>query len=694
MKYLNLYVLIVFLPFLIPNTVAQDDFTVLGRWAYGQQNQIYFDGNTGFISSGASLIISNFTDPLHPVELSTITVSTFIDDFILIDSIVYLADRSTLWIYDVRDPTSPDLIATKSLDRTTIGFHYDGSLLYQVSSHLLTGFDLDDQTNPQPVFTIPLSAYQLVDLAFKGNHIYGCSRSSDDNLLYIIDVSDISNPETTQLALSDTYINSVELREPYLYVGGRDSLYILNITVPTMPVEEKVLFTGWIYDIAIFGDQAFFSRQGHGVNIYDISDPLLPEFIAGTSKWSEKVGMIPSYLFQISGGSIAIVDISDITNPQPVSMLNYGGYLYTLEINDGYGFLPTYDNVHILDLRDPESPFTLSSILQNSTNLQIQNQYCYLANRWDGWSIADVSDPSNPVIVSSTSTVDRVEDIRVEGNYVYLADWGGGIRIYDISDPANPLELGNYVSDGDFEALEIIGSNIYAWERDFGLKILEISDKMHPVLTDSITYSGSFEDMVLYDTLLYLATGGGRIINISDPSHPVDLNREQNWWSATSLEISNDTLYVTQDYQGLEVYALTDPLAPEYITSFTQPYSFQDVKVRGNTIYLLDRLAGLYILQFNRETTSIPEKSDSGDKLFTIYPNPATDDLWVEFFNGTVSEAYLSIYDSQGRIQYQQKMWTGAHSTYIDVGGLLPGIYFVSLKNQHQTETRKLFRLR
>jgi hypothetical protein len=694
MKYLNLYVLIVFLPFLIPNTFAQDDFTVLGRWAYGQQNQIYVDGNTGFISSGASLIISNFTDPLHPVELSTITVSTFIDDFILIDSLVYLADRSTLWIYDVRNPSSPGLITTKSLDRTTIGLHYDGSLLYQVSSHLLTGFDLDDQTNPQPVFTIPLGAYQLVDLAFKGDYIYGCERSFDDNFVYIINVSDRDTPETTQLALSDTYINTVEIIEPYLYVGGKDSLYILDISNPGLPVIEEVIFTGWIYDIAIYGDQAFFSRQGHGANIYDISNPLLPDFISGTSAWSEKVGMILSYIFQISGGSIAIFDISDLTNPRQVSMLNYGGYLYSIEINDGYGFIPTSDDVHILDLRDPESPYTLSSILQNTANLQIENQYCYLANRWDGWSIADISDPSNPVIVSSTNSKDRVEDIRVDGNYIYLADWGGGIRIYDISDPANPLELGNYVSDGDFEALEIIGSNIYTWERDFGLKILDISDKMHPVLTDSIAYSGSIEDIVRYDTLLFLATGGGRILNISDPSHPVDLNREQNWWSATALEITNDTLYVTQNYQGLEVYALADPLAPEYITSFTLPYSFQDVKVRGNTIYLLDRLAGLYILQFNRETTSIPEEINSGDKLFTIFPNPATDHLWVELFNSTASDTYLSIYDSQGRIHYQQKMWTGVHSTFLDVGGWLPGIYFVSFKNQNQAETRKLFRLR
>ncbi len=77
------------------------------------------------------------------------------------------------------------------------------------------------------------------------------------------------------------------------------------------------------------------------------------------------------------------------------------------------------------------------------------------------------------------------------------------------------------------------------------------------------------------------------------------------------------------------------------------------------------------------ETTGISEP-DISSQLLHIYPNPATDHLFISV-PGETDEANLlvDLYDASGRLAQQQVVRDGQ----LDVSGLPGGIYFLKLRS-------------
>ncbi len=101
------------------------------------------------------------------------------------------------------------------------------------------------------------------------------------------------------------------------------------------------------------------------------------------------------------GGSLAIVDVSDVTKPRIVSSL--------LGLEDAETVLPMGD-VLLLGTRD------------------------FLA--------VDVRDPRKPVVVKRISDrprIDRINGMALRGSHVLTANKSGYVGVFDVSTPANPM---------------------------------------------------------------------------------------------------------------------------------------------------------------------------------------------------------------------------------------------------------------
>ncbi len=57
--------------------------------------------------------------------------------------------------------------------------------------------------------------------------------------------------------------------------------------------------------------------------------------------------------------------------------------------------------------------------------------------------VADVSDPSAPVVVGQVGLPDQVGDVAVSGGYAYVADGQWGLRVIDVRTPSAPVEVGS-----------------------------------------------------------------------------------------------------------------------------------------------------------------------------------------------------------------------------------------------------------
>ena len=91
-----------------------------------------------------------------------------------------------------------------------------------------------------------------------------------------------------------------------------------------------------------------------------------------------------------------------------------------------------------------------------------------------------------------------------------------------------------------------------------------------------------------------------------------------------------------------------------------------------------------------RQFVGIEEASTKTNQSeLLIYPNPATNRVFIRVNNLDNLTSTLNIYNVQGKIVYQQ-VFTGNINTYIECNELGSGLYMVRLQNEKQNITQKL----
>ncbi|MBZ0263596.1 hypothetical protein K8I28_02920 [bacterium] len=137
----------------------------------------------------------------------------------------------------------------------------------------------------------------------------------------------------------------------------------------------------------------------------------------------------------------------------------------------------------------------------------------------------DISDPSNPTIISRYNDQTPVTDIIVHGNYLYVGSYlGYEILILDISDPENIFQHNTYDAElvpGGF----LIYDNILL-STTGTLELIDITDPLNPTSISS-QYTGYGGKGCYYtDDYLYLGGGSGDefgIYNLSDLENPYNI---------------------------------------------------------------------------------------------------------------------------------------------------------------------------
>ena len=108
-----------------------------------------------------------------------------------------------------------------------------------------------------------------------------------------------------------------------------------------------------------------------------------------------------------------------------------GDYVYLVDWNSGLA---------IIDISDPTNPDTL--VYENTDGVAkgvyIDGDYAYVADGSEGLAIIDISNPTNPGIPIYENTTGDATDVYVNGDFAYVADGSEGLAIINISDPINP----------------------------------------------------------------------------------------------------------------------------------------------------------------------------------------------------------------------------------------------------------------
>jgi hypothetical protein len=147
-------------------------------------------------------------------------------------------------------------------------------------------------------------------------------------------------------------------------------------------------------------------------------------------------------------------------------------------------FIGTHDRIVVLDLDNPLSPRVEASWpAKDPTGIAIQFRYAF-ATDGDGFHVVDITDASNPRIISNASIhLGDARGVYVARTFAYVAAGRDGVVIVDVERPEVPKVYMRYSDNGlinDTNDIKVASTNasLFAYVADGknGLVILQLTD--------------------------------------------------------------------------------------------------------------------------------------------------------------------------------------------------------------------------
>ncbi|MCB5223629.1 MAG: beta-propeller domain-containing protein [Candidatus Cloacimonadaceae bacterium] len=431
------------------------------------QGQYYFtytdieiDGNLAYVSRGDVLTIFNIDQSFIPSQIGSVSMPD-IRNFTLQGNEAFVTTYDAHYRVDVSNPALPQIIDIvddpKSRNSTWVGnklyvsddaFHPFGGLRI---------LDVQEPGNPQYLGSY-IANWYLWRFGKTGDFLYVVSPALRG--VHIIDVSEPEAPEIAGNIVFGDYIPSnlvidngraaFQTQRP-LGDGGSGAydwrVRLYDLSDPLNPQPAGILHAE---SFALDIENNILACMQSQIKLWDISNIHDPQLMStythtGEGGWQDMI-LDGSYLYILKRSSLEIVDISDIANPQQISLM---GGLINARFMDKYGsklYIAEEYGLRIVSVSDPANAFLLSFTPSNFSpvrNISVRNGICSVAHHPKNINVYDVSNPSNPVLLDSLTVFNQyVCDLKADGDLLYVTEFTS-LLIYSCdpvsnSDPVLP----------------------------------------------------------------------------------------------------------------------------------------------------------------------------------------------------------------------------------------------------------------
>jgi hypothetical protein len=357
-----------------------------------------------------------------------------------------------------------------------------------------------------------------------------------------------------------------------------------------------------------------------------------------------------------------------------------------------------FPNFIILDISDPED-IEMVGLLNHSHSTQdfdIQGDYAYLANDWDGLQIVDISYPADPHYVGGIDFGDRAYAVFVKGNIAYVADGYAGLFLIDISDVTNPTVISSYSNNFSASGIVVRGDVAYMTDHSTLMQTIDVVDPFNPIGLDSYYGQGyARRGIDLYGRYALISAWafGVHIVDITDPANIVPVTVLPTPGNCMGIYCAYDKAYVTNFEAGIQVYDISDPMNPSLTGYYQTPGNARGIVAYEDLIYVADE-GSLQILRLI--TTGTGETEDVLPLSIDIprnYPNPFNAFTTIDFDLSTAADIDLSVYNINGQIIENLKsgsMEAGSYSVVWNAQNVSSGVYFARLKANGISKSLKM----
>jgi hypothetical protein len=606
----------------------------------GSAYAVDVQGNFAYLGVGPRIYVLDTSNPSAPKFIGQSGVMPgVVRSVIASGNYVYVAnEKGYLRVIDVSDATQPREVASLVEHSYAQGLALNGTTLYIADNPFgMRVVDVSDPLNPRKIGEVEIpGAASSIDIEGSRAFLAG---STDENNLAVIDISNPAQPvKTASIVIPETegsVVYAVKVRDNYAYIAaGNPGLIVVDISDPTQPIKAGAFDTPWADGLVIEGNTLYLADMD-GLYMLDISDPKNPS----------QTGMLALPLFQqeapgqrnmvIQNGKVffangnqgmLVVDASvqpTLTGRFDVPLPG-ADFDVLVDSNIAYVIADTL-GLYTINVTDPTQPeqlgFDISRIsngLRTPYGIAVNGQYAYIADINNGFSVYDISDPSDLRELSRIEKPQGMTDVAVSGNFAYVSmhehetSEKRGMLVYDVSNPSQPNQVGFVNIDHSSWAVAVHGANAYIPElvemvdtsQSSNLLIFDISNPTNPVeagKADTTINAPSAMCIEVEGNYAYIGdlTQGLRIFDISNPGMPVEIGSLPDIRMVYDLAVVGDKVF-TASYAYVSVVDVSDPVKPVLEEVYTSSGLSMGIDAVGNTIYVADMHGGMAVLKYEK----------------------------------------------------------------------------------------------
>ncbi len=316
----------------------------------------------------------------------------------------------------------------------------------------------------------------------------------------------------------------------YALLGVRSGTSIVNLSDPQNPVEVDFIpgiFSVW-RDIKVHEHYAYVITEGtgsgQGLQIIDLSQlPNSATLVNTIDNWFTRAHNIfidDGFAYVIgtnSGGGMHILDLTDPVNPVRTAYYTGSQYIHDVYVWNDTVVACAEDTYDLVDVSDKSNPQLISSsaalpgIYAHSGWMTEDKRYFFGTEEFNSiditvWDLVDRTTWDLVVPQWQMPTNSTVHNLFIKGNYAHISYYSDGYVVLDISDPLNPLLAGNYDTSDMWGCYPYLPSGItICSDMDDGLYVFQfevsnlapiISHTPNPIVSNSdpVTLSATISD--------------------------------------------------------------------------------------------------------------------------------------------------------------------------------------------------------
>jgi len=500
----------------LQNPIRRSGFT--SDSSTGYQERLYYRDGLVFIAAYSSGIqIIDVSDPDHPIVVAHTPTHAYAWDLVLSDQAAYVMDFFSMSIVDIRRPRFPVM-------RNNIDAMFSSGAAIQ-DSRLYLGY---------------VDGLRIMDIADPFNPI------------------DISDMGPTGNGTAET----VSIKGDFVFVGHGGYIEIYDASDPADPIQISYFYPpGHPRKLIASGDYLYTVLDDNGFLVTDISNPYNPVTVqhinTGVGGTRNDVTVDENYVY-LSDWNRGLVIYEQSTPGNLVELANYSvpGSLRDFLFIEDTAYLVCQSEIQIVDILDKTNPRFLGSYQTTGSpqNIQVIGDRMYMCDLY-GFFILDISDPANIILKGAEwlASEGNPYDMYIEGSYAFIANGWKGLKVVDISDETDPDLLTVWPGDNSKSYISVHAQTglLYFLDSGRGLDILDLTDPVNPVQISKIQFEDlTIADFVMQGNLLYLAAGedGVFVWDVKNAETPVLMAWSDTPGDALGIDADEQHIFVADEY--------------------------------------------------------------------------------------------------------------------------------------------------